>query len=772
MAPPPRKMVLVVEDDAGIAELEQRQLERAGYLVRSARTAEEALEQLRRNPVDLVLLDDRLPGQRNGLDFYAHLKVAGFQPPVILVTGFSNETVLIQALRTNGRGSISKTAKNFDYLPEAVAHVLRQIHTERRLAESEARLVSIIASAKDAIIIAGQDQRITLFNQAAEAMFRCPAPQALGQFVSRFIPRDHSVSVGEDPDDTWHPRASFTLQIKCGNRGVRADGSVFPLEASVSRAQVDDHLFYTIIVRDITERKQAEDALRESESRFRQLAENIREVFWLSDPDNNILYVSPAYETIWGRTCESLYRSPNTWLEAIHVEDRERVREATLSKAARGTYDEVYRVIRPDGSLRWIRDQGFPVHNAAGDVYRFAGVAEDITESKRADAVMEQQRLQLLQAQKMEAVGQLAGGVAHDFNNLLTIISGYSQILLTLLPDNDPKRTSVKAILDAGSRAASLTRQLLAFSRQAVLEPKVLDLNVVVAETEKMLRRLIGEDLLLTTVLDPKIRRVKVDPGHLAQVLMNLAVNARDAMPKGGKITIETSNLELGEAYVRTHPQVELGRYVVLTVSDTGHGMTPDVKAHIFEPFFTTKGVGKGTGLGLAVVHGIVKQSGGHIEVYSEPDIGTTFKIFLPAVEEELSTPKELPSGLNLRGNETILLVEDEDGVRGLALLILQSHGYQVLAASDGKDALRVVAKHQGPIDLLMTDVVMPNLDGRDLAKALQPRFPRMKVLFVSGYTDDAVVRHGLLQEEVAFLQKPYTPLSLSLKTRQVLDQK
>ena len=372
----------------------------------------------------------------------------------------------------------------------------------------------------------------------------------------------------------------------------------------------------------------------------------------------------------------------------------------------------------------------------------------------------------------MEAIGQLAGGVAHDFNNLLTIISGYSEILLSMLPAGNALRPSVEAISEAGERAASLTRQLLAFSRQAVLEPRVLDLNDVVLQTEKMLGRLIGEDILLTTQLDSAIPRVKLDPGHLSQVLMNLAVNARDAMPRGGKLTISTTIGYLDQRFACTHPEVEPGPYVILTVSDTGHGMKADVKAHVFEPFFTTKGLGKGTGLGLAVIHGIVKQSKGHIEIDSEVGVGTAVRIFFPAVQDQPSLGKDPNPDKKPQGTETILFVEDEDSIRAFALLVLRSHGYQVLEASDGREALEVVGRHQGPIDLLATDLVMPNLSGRDLAERLQPRFPHLKVLYMSGYTDDAVVRHGLAEEEVAFLEKPYTPLSLAQKVRQVLDQK
>jgi signal transduction histidine kinase/CheY-like chemotaxis protein len=429
------------------------------------------------------------------------------------------------------------------------------------------------------------------------------------------------------------------------------------------------------------------------------------------------------------------------------------------------------------GPISGIRANGeeFPIEASISQIQLegqklFTVTCRDVTELARAAETRKKLEAQLVQSQKMEAFGQLAGGIAHDFNNLLCVISGYSELLLSSVPVSDPKRESIKAIGEAGARAASLTRQLLAFSRKTVLEPKVLDLNDVVRESEKMLHRLIGEDILVTTLLDASIHPVKVDPGLLGQVLLNLAVNARDAMPQGGKLCIETGNVELDAAFPHATQDFRPGQYVLVSVSDTGCGMTPEVRSRVFEPFFTTKGVGTGTGLGLAVVHGIVNQSGGQIGVESEPGRGTTFKIYFAALAGPLSAREGTEPSKNVRGTETILLVEDEESVRGLTSLVLQSFGYHVLVAKDGKDALRLVESHQRGIDMLLTDVVMPHVSGRELADALKPRFPRMKVLYMSGYTDDAVVRHGLVQEHANFLQKPATPLKLATKVRSVLD--
>ncbi len=391
-----------------------------------------------------------------------------------------------------------------------------------------------------------------------------------------------------------------------------------------------------------------------------------------------------------------------------------------------------------------------------------ASLREEMQQTRRLEE-------QFRQAQKMEAIGTLAGGIAHDFNNLLTVIAGYTEILLGQYPAGDANAELVTEIQNAGNRAAALTRQLLAFSRQQVLEMKVLDLNAVVASTEKMLRRVIGEDVLLTAVPAPDLGRIKADAGQLEQIIMNLAINARDAMPQGGKLTLETAQVELDETYAQGHLEVKPGRYAMLAVSDTGCGMDEATRKRIFEPFFTTKGLGQGTGLGLATVFGIVKQCGGHIWVYSEPGQGTTFKLYFPSIEAHATQEQARPAQAAHHGVETILLVEDEAAVRTVTLLTLRGMGYTVLEACDGPEAIAICERYPNPIDLLISDVVMPGMGGGKVAQAVVALRPNIKVLYLSGYTDDAVVRHGILQERVAFLQKPFSPKSLGHKVREVL---
>jgi two-component system cell cycle sensor histidine kinase/response regulator CckA len=387
----------------------------------------------------------------------------------------------------------------------------------------------------------------------------------------------------------------------------------------------------------------------------------------------------------------------------------------------------------------------------------------DVTEGRKLEG-------QLRHWQKMEAVGRLAGSVAHDFNNVLSVILTYTELILSDLRPEDPLRTDLTEIKRAGERAAELTRHLLTFSRQQVVEPRVLDLNAVLAGMERMLGRLLGADVGLTMLPTPRLGRVVADPGQVEQVIMNLAVNARDAMPRGGKLTIETCNVQLDDAYVREHFGVTPGSYVMLAISDTGEGMSRETQVRIFEPFFTTKGAGKGTGLGLATVFGIVQQSGGHVWVYSEPGNGATFKLYFPATDAaaELPPPSSALGALE-GGTETVLLVEDDDQVRAVARTVLRSNGYHVLEAPNGGEALLVCEQHPGTIHLLLTDVVLPHMSGRSLVDRIAPLRPKMKILFMSGYSGEAVVHHGALDSGVEFLQKPLTPEALLRKVRKVL---
>jgi signal transduction histidine kinase/CheY-like chemotaxis protein len=446
---------------------------------------------------------------------------------------------------------------------------------------------------------------------------------------------------------------------------------------------------------------------------------------------------------------------------------REAVRAAAGGETVR--FEATHR--RPDGRLAHIDFSLKPVRNAAGEVTLLISEGRDITDRKRED---EQRRIleaQLAQAQKVEAIGQLAGGVAHDFNNVLTVINCYGEMLQSLVPPNDAARTMLDGIVDAGGRAAALTRQLLTFTRLQVVEPRELDLNAVVTETEMMLQRLIGEDVRLETALDPVLWAVKADSGQIGQVIVNLAVNARDAMPTGGKLTIRTANVEIDGTVPPGNGRARPGRYAVLDVTDTGLGMTPEIQARVFEPFFSTKGPGKGTGLGLATVRMVAEEAGGFVTLRSEPGRGSMFRMHLPALVAPAHVERSLPNiGTTPRGNETIFLVEDEETVRSVTSRILRRFGYQVVEASGPAAAIRLVEQHAGPIDLLVTDVVMPEMNGRQLVEHLMVARPDLKVLYLSGYTNDAVVRHGVFESNVNFLQKPFTTEALAAKVREILD--
>ena len=514
----------------------------------------------------------------------------------------------------------------------------------------------------------------------------------------------------------------------------------------------------------VIERDASLQALRASEDRFQQIASAIGHIFWMvSIPALKVLYVSPAYERVYHRSGASIMGDMGTWLDSIHPEDRERVM-AALMRCGRDLSGELleleYRILRPSGEVRWMFDCARPLRDDQGLVYQMVGVAEDITDRKKLEA-------QFRQAQKMEAVGQLAGGVAHDFNNLLTVINGCCELLLAEASAHDSQYSLLIEVQEAGKRAAALTRQLLLFGRKAITTPIVLNLNGVVDSFGAMLRRVLGEDIALITVLAPRLHRVKADPGQLEQVLLNLAVNARDAMPEGGQLLLKTSNAELGpEEGADGKP----GSYVLLSVTDTGCGMSEEVRAHLFEPFFTTKGVGKGTGLGLATAFGIIKQAGGYIRVETSVGHGATFTILLPALLEGLavgSTGARFDAPL---GTETVLLVEDQRDVMRLARLALERHGYTVLTAQSGASAVELSDSYAGTIHLLVTDVVMPDLGGRYVADVLRRSRPEIKILFMSGYTNDAVVRHGVSNQVHDFLQKPFTPSILARKVRVVLD--
>ncbi len=733
--------ILIVEGDASVVAVERRRLESAGYEVATAVSFAEALDRLKEASADLILLDVRLQGGEDGLELYARLRSAGDTTPVILVTGFSSEATAIAALRAGVRDFIPKSQEFLEYLPSSVEQVLRQVRTERRLAESEARLAAIVQSARDAIVLADPDGQVTLFNPAAEAVFRCSAADALGTPAARFIP-------GGDGPPT---------------EGVRADGTHFPLEASAARVDFGGRAFTLTLARDVTDRVRAEEELHLRDRALEAMPVGVV-IADHSRADDPLVSANSTFLRMTGYDREEVLGRNSRFLQGPESDP---VAVMALRDAIRDEREARVEILnyRKDGTPFWNAVSVAPVRTAAGRVTHFVGVQTDLTDLKRLE---EQYR----QSQKMEAVGQLAGGVAHDFNNLLTVMLGYSEVLLDRPDVSGEDQAMVREIRRAGERAAALTRQLLAFSRKQILAPQVVDLNALVTDMDRMVRRLIGADIDLALRLAPDLGRVRVDPGQMEQVLLNLILNARDAMPTGGKLTVETSNVDLDAPYAEQHADAKPGPYVLLAVTDTGLGMDEATRQHAFEPFFTTKPVGRGSGLGLATVFGIVRQSDGRVEAFSEPGRGTSMKVYLPRLTRASVAEVRTPSTTGLpRGTETVLLAEDEDAVRNLAALVLRAAGYTVLEAADGEAAWQACQAHAGRIDIVVTDVVMPRMGGRELAERVQARHPGARVLFNSGYTDDSAVRHGLEVESAAFLQKPFTPSRLARKVREVLDR-
>ena len=757
--------VLIVEDDAADAELTVSVLKRAGYplafdVIDSATAFEERLAHA---DYDAILCDHNL-GTWTGMEALEILKKSGKDIPFLVLTAVLGDEAAVEYVK---RGAADYLLKDrLERLPVALSRAL-QDKTQR---EEAARLQEQIACAKrdweltfdsvpDPVVVVNEECGIQRANRALAELVGLELSEIIGKHCYEVLHRSDK------------PREDCPHQclLKTGTE-ARSDleepwlGKIFDLTTSPLRDSSGALKGSVNVLRDITARQRAEEALRASEAQFRRFIENLPLGVYRSTPDGRVLMANPALLRMLGYDSWQELAFRNVEGEGFEAGyPRSAFREQIEREGEARGLEAAWK--RRDGSVIFVRESARAFRADDGRVLYYDGIVEDVTERRRLEE-------QLRQAQKMEAVGRLASGVAHDFNNLLTIIMGYSDLLLERVSLPDGMRSPVKEIEKAADQAASLTRQLLAFTRKQVLQPHIVDLNSLLTNVDKMLRRMIGKNIELVTHLPSGLGRVNADPGQIEQVITNLAVHARDAMPQGGQLTLEAANVDLDSSYATCHESVLPDHYVMIAMSDTGMGMDAETQAHIFEPFFTTKGQGKGTGLGLATTYGIVKQSEGHIWVYSEPGKGTTFKVYLPRIDQavEVIAPTNVPVDELPPSCQTILLVEDEEVVRSSARKLLESRGYEVLEAKGANDALEIGGRYKKHIHLLLTDVVMPQMSGRELAEHLAPLHPETKVLYMSGYADHAVVQHGLLDPGTVFLQKPFTPDALTLKVREVLD--
>jgi len=764
--------VLLVEDDEDDYVLTRGLLQAAQgvrFEVEWRRTVGDGLDALGSGRWDAVLLDQRL-GEASGLDFLGRLPDEGGTPPVLLLTSQGDPELDEAAMRAGAADFLVKAELTPRLLERSLRYAVQQWRSERALRESEERFRQMAENIAAVFWLHETASARTIYvSQAFERIWGLPTAVLYadpGTWRAAVHPEDRGRVALHPPD---HP---YEVEYRI----VRPDGSVrwirdrgFPIR------DAGGEVYRTAgIAEDVTERREAEAALARREAHFRSLIENAHDLITIVDEQCVIRYHSPSLERLLGLEAAEL--SGRNALELVHPRDREGALEAFREVASRpgGTAQCEYRVSTRDGGWKLLETRSTNLlHDPA--VEGIVLNAHDVTDRRRAEEGLRLSEEQLRQSQKMEAVGRLAGGVAHDFNNLLTAIQGNVEMLLLEVPAGTV-RDDLMEIKRASTRAASLTRQLLAFSRKQMQAPKVLDVNQVVRELERMLGRVIGEDVQLETALDAPGAVVLADPGQLEQVVLNLAVNARDAMPRGGTLRIETSEVSLSDAEAECYPyHVAPGTYLRLTVSDTGVGMTQEILARVFEPFFTTKGPGKGTGLGLSTVYGIVKQSGGYIWASSEPGQGSTFRVYLPRVSGEPEGVETQPHPRSREGTGegskgVVLLVEDEEGVRNLSRRILQRSGYTVLAAHGAAEARQLFAGNGGRVDLLLTDVVMPFESGRELAEALRLLQPDLRVVFMSGYTDDALIRHGVLEDRVRLLEKPFEPDGLVRVVQQAMD--
>ena len=653
-----------------------------------------------------------------------------------------------------------KVAERTEALARAIRHLEGEATERRRKEEDLLRLAAIVECSEDAIIAADLDGKITDWNAGAERMFGYSRAEATGMPVNIIVPterRHEPVQILAKVRKGAGVTNQETVRLRQDGKPVHVSLTVSPIRDQAGRLTGS-----AAIVRDTTERIEMEAALRRSEANFRSVIENSPYGALRTLLDGRILLANPAAVIMLGYSSESELLSLNMASDIYrNLADRARI----IQQARNTEYIKDIEVEwkHKSGSSIMVRFSSHIVKNQAGEIDHFDLMVQDITKQHNLEE-------QLRQAQKMEAIGRLAGGVAHDFNNLLGVIIGYSELALDQIGPGNAVRGQVEQIRKAGERASALTRQLLAFSRQQVLDTKTLNLNAIISDMAQMLLRLIGEDVELQTKLDSQLHAIRGDQGQIEQVIMNLAVNARDAMPQGGKLMIETRNTTVEDNELQRRTPMTSGDYILLTISDTGVGMDAETQAHIFEPFFTTKAQGKGTGLGLATVYGVVKQSGGYIWVYSEPGVGATFKVYLPRVLEEPRTGQAPDLGDGHQGAETVLVVEDEASLRTFTTTLLQNSGYTVVEAGDGEEALALAGQYKRPIHLLLTDMIMPGMNGPAVAEKLASLHPETKVLFMSGYT--GFVSRGLIDPHAVLVSKPFTREELLRKIREALGSR